>query len=207
MEAEFVAGRCLTGLSSLERLPFFLCFSTRGKHSARMASLTSSSWIIDLARCFGWIGDGRCLTSFSQCHLQPFSPLGDQSTGDLPRRVHTTTLTPVSLLCLVLQNWSGWSWTGEDEEPPTFSTRSYVTPFFQFASTSPLPALPQPLPYIGFPHSFDLRSAFTFPTKTTNVPGYCCQGHSCMWPTCVHSGVLMLASFAITFQDAALKRT
>lgn len=38
-----------------------------------MASLTSSSWIVDMAKCFGWIGDrDDLLTSFSQSRSSVF---------------------------------------------------------------------------------------------------------------------------------------
>lgn len=144
----------------------FLCFSTRGKHTARMASLTSSSWIIDMAKCFGWIGDrDDYLTSFSQYPLQPLlssgwaeyggsaskcsishpgSPKLDEEVasccswrGSLPRSRPCVSHLSLSRL-FFLQNWSGWSWTGEDEEHPTFLP-CHMYPLFAVSFSSPPP--------------------------------------------------------------------
>lgn len=81
MEAEFSAGCSLT--SSLDLLPLFS--ASQLEETARMASLTSSSWIVDMAKCFGWIGDrDDYLTSFSQYPSSMLLfPLGEQNMGDL----------------------------------------------------------------------------------------------------------------------------
>lgn len=58
-----------------------------------MASLTSSPWILDMAKCFGCIGDrDDYLPSVFHYPLQPVLPLGERNTETLPSNTATPAL-------------------------------------------------------------------------------------------------------------------
>lgn len=79
-----------------------------------MASLTSSSWIVDMAKCFGWIGDrDDYLTSFSQYPSSMLLfPLGEQNMGDLLPNAAPPTQAHQSWMRRMGLSTSCCSWRG-----------------------------------------------------------------------------------------------
>lgn len=83
-----------------------------------------------------------------------------------------------------------------------FFLSCHTYPLLQLASTVPL----QPFPWIS--STFNLISAFTFLKETQTALAIAVRSiHTYDQLVCIQESYIVLALFAITFQDAALKMT